>query len=416
MRQWADVAVVGAGPAGARVAELLAKEGVRVVVLDPRAPWEKPCGGGLTPHAFDAVPELEEVRAFARPVSALQIESKGSAIDVPLLRPVWMVSRLDLGRWQLDRATTAGAIFRPVKVRHIGKVAGAWSLTTDAGTIRSEFLVGADGAASLVRRVTSPKLQVELAPTRVAYTCLSGPPTDRAVLRFFPRIAGYLWDFPRNTHRSVGVGVPEATWRRPRMDGEVDRYRMEGAPCRCDDVDRAGAVIGTAQHDHGDFSKVAGPDFALLGDAAGFADPLTGEGILNAMISAELLAEAWLAGEPRSYPARARRRFAREFEIARVLRRTMFETEHGVRLIQRAAASPLAWASIWFMVQMIAEHAVEVRSLGRLVLPALQAAKERVRAEAMTGDTALCHCERVSETPAHVTRCSPRPAGLGAVA
>ena len=53
----AEVGIVGAGPAGARAAELLAGFGVDVVLFDPRAPWEKPCGGGLTASAFDAVPE-----------------------------------------------------------------------------------------------------------------------------------------------------------------------------------------------------------------------------------------------------------------------------------------------------------------------------------------------------------------------
>lgn len=56
-----DVAVVGAGPAGSRCAELLAHRGVGVLLLDPKAPWEKPCGGGLTAAALAHTPELHEL-------------------------------------------------------------------------------------------------------------------------------------------------------------------------------------------------------------------------------------------------------------------------------------------------------------------------------------------------------------------
>ncbi|MCR4341777.1 MAG: FAD-dependent monooxygenase, partial [Gemmatimonadaceae bacterium] len=58
LRYDAEIAVVGAGPAGARAAELLAREGADVLLLDPRAPWEKPCGGGLTASAFHDFPQL----------------------------------------------------------------------------------------------------------------------------------------------------------------------------------------------------------------------------------------------------------------------------------------------------------------------------------------------------------------------
>lgn len=54
----AEAGIVGAGPAGARLAELLAARGVEVLLWDPKAPWEKPCGGGLTAAAVQWVPEL----------------------------------------------------------------------------------------------------------------------------------------------------------------------------------------------------------------------------------------------------------------------------------------------------------------------------------------------------------------------
>ncbi|HZD05559.1 MAG TPA: FAD-dependent monooxygenase, partial [Longimicrobiales bacterium] len=69
------IAVVGAGPAGARAAELLATAGADVLLLDPRAPWEKPCGGGLTLSTFRDVPELEDLAPLMRAVGRIRVEA-----------------------------------------------------------------------------------------------------------------------------------------------------------------------------------------------------------------------------------------------------------------------------------------------------------------------------------------------------
>lgn len=68
-----EVGVVGAGPAGARAAELLARCGFEVLLFDPGAPWEKPCGGGLTAAALDHMPELSELADRAETIRELQV-------------------------------------------------------------------------------------------------------------------------------------------------------------------------------------------------------------------------------------------------------------------------------------------------------------------------------------------------------
>src|SRR5690606_37568305 len=60
------VGIIGAGPAGARAAELLAAGGWEVLLFDPKAPWEKPCGGGIPAHGFIHFPELRELEGRGR--------------------------------------------------------------------------------------------------------------------------------------------------------------------------------------------------------------------------------------------------------------------------------------------------------------------------------------------------------------
>lgn len=367
---YTSTAVVGAGPAGARAAELLAAQGEPVLMLDPKAPWEKPCGGGLTESTFHDVPELRELEPEMQATRSMRVESDAEhGFSVPLTKPIRLISRVSLARWQLDRALASGATLVGERVRAIRRGGAGWLIDTDQRRIHARRLVGADGAASLVRRTIAPKHQVELAPTRVSYVPGAGPTPEVVLVRLFPRMEGYVWDFPRPDHRSVGVGLQSGRWRRPRMDAVVDAFRQSTEECRCDDgeVQRAGAVIGTAQLGHGDFSHIGGIDVALLGDAAGLADPATGEGIRNALRSASLLASALRegAGSFERYPELARSAFEREFAVSRILRRFVFEGDRGLRIVGMAERSALAYALIATVADGINEHDSSVLSLAR---------------------------------------------------
>ena len=169
----AEVGIVGAGPAGARVAERLAARGVDVLLWDPRAPWEKPCGGGLTAALTDAVPEIAEVLPRARPIDHVRITTDQNVppLELKLRRPIHIIARHTLGTWQLDRARAAGAQVRVAAVRAAVREGNGWSVSIreTQATARVRFLVGADGAASTVRAAAAPGLRVALEPTRLTY-------------------------------------------------------------------------------------------------------------------------------------------------------------------------------------------------------------------------------------------------------
>jgi flavin-dependent dehydrogenase len=381
----AEVGIVGAGPAGARAAERLAAGGVDVLVWDPKAPWEKPCGGGLTAALTDAVPEIAEVLPRAHPVDRVRIKTDQDALPVVLAlrRPIHVIARRTLGAWQLDRARAAGARITSAAIGAVVRdTSSGWSLVSrDSGAraSRVRFLIGADGAASTVRAAAAPGLKVALEPTRLAYVESAGAQHEM-VLRFEQGIDGYAWDFPRPGHRSIGaVAAPGTTGgTRARLDSAV---KALAAPHESIAV-RHGAVVGSALYPmRRGYPEIGGADFALLGDAAGLADPATGEGIANAMRSADLAAETFLHERSfRKYGALVAARLGAELREARWLRHLLYQRGYAVRLVAGARGRP----SFLRISEVLINGANEHWSFARQVLDALLAA---VRGERRFGPT-----------------------------
>lgn len=352
-----DIIVVGAGPAGSRAAELLAARGCSIRLLDPKAPWEKPCGGGLTAAALAHTPELRELGAHAQEIRELLVVGpSGASVVIPLRSPYAVVSRLRLSRWGLERARAAGVSFLSVGAQHVERADDTW-LVTDAsgGTHRARWLVAADGATSRLRGVLAPQLKPELAPTRVVYPRM-GSPAGRAVFEFLPAAQGYVWDFPRQDHHSVGIGVAPGTFRREALDGALAQYRVAEADDEAS-ADGRGAVIATSVWSAGGFGDLGGRDYALLGDAGGLADPATGEGIDYALRSAALAAEVFTPARGfAAYPAAARRAFAAEMRRARRIRRWLYSPGAADRLVRGARRSPRAALLLMALADAINEH------------------------------------------------------------
>jgi len=332
------VGVVGAGPGGALLAWHLARDGADVTVFDASHPREKPCGGGVTARALDLLPPAPPHDPLpARLVTTARFESEmGHGVDVPLMRPVAVAARRELDAWILRRALAAGAQHRPERVTEVDD---AGRVRTATGTARSfDVIVGADGAGSLVRRtLLAPTPKERLVMAAGWYVRGTAP----MAVRFVTDLSGYLWLFPRPDHVGVGICAPLAGVPTKAMLARLEREVAVSFPAMIEDeAPRYAHTIPSPSADPRSILEIAGPRWALVGDAAALADPITGEGIFFALRSAKVLAETLReTGSPAAYPARALEDFGRELNKAAALRDRFYSPGLARRMIAYARRS-----------------------------------------------------------------------------
>ena len=332
------VAVVGAGPAGSLFAFYAARDGAAVTLFDASHPREKPCGGGLTAKALGLLPQAPvDDPLVARAVESCRFESgQGEWVDVRLARPVAVASRRDLDAWLLRRAVRSGAVH---VAERASSVDAAGRVRTAAGRERTfDVVVGADGAGSLVRRTfLSP-----IPPSRrYMATGWFARGTSEMVVRFTPGLAGYLWLFPRADHVGVGICAPLAALPSRDLLARLESEVARSHPALLEeDNGRYAHTIPSPSADPASLAEIAGPRWALVGDAAALADPITGEGIYYALRSAELLAETLRAdGSPRRYPERVLADLGPELLRAARLRDRFYAPGFTRRVVRYSARS-----------------------------------------------------------------------------
>ncbi len=332
-----NVAIVGAGPAGSLLAYRLAGSGHRVSLYDASHPREKPCGGGITGKALALLPAAPAADPLpAHWVDACRFESgDGPAVDVRLARPVAVSSRRELDAWLLRRAVDAGACHLALRVQ---AVEADGRLRAGGKEKRFDLVVGADGAGSLVRR----SLLYPTPPARRAMAAgWYAPGTSPMLVRFLPGLAGYLWLFPRRDHVGVGICAPlgqvpsrELLSRlRHEIDGSFPALAQGDRPAYAHTIPSPSAAPESIE-------EIAGERWALVGDAAALADPITGEGIYYALRSAVLLADTLArGGTPRAYAAAALGDFGRELLKSASLHTRFYTPGFARRMIAASARS-----------------------------------------------------------------------------
>jgi geranylgeranyl reductase family protein len=283
-----DVAVVGAGPAGSVTAYRLARAGARVILLDrARFPRDKPCGGGLTLRAvrqlpFSVDPVVEDVitRAELRLRYGPSFERSSGTLCL-------MTQRRRLDHFLVERAAEAGAEFRDgIRV----EVQSDTRLSVDGEPIQVDALVGADGANGPAGRVLGLGggiVHGVALEGNVRYGVVSRERFGGTmVLELAILPGGYGWIFPKGDHVNVGVGGwgSEGPHLRERLRELCVAHGIDP-----DDVtDLRGHRLPLRRPE----TRLAHGRAVLVGDAAGLVDPVSGDGIYEAFVSARLAAAA----------------------------------------------------------------------------------------------------------------------------
>ena len=312
------IGIVGGRLAGSYAALLLRGLGHEVLLFDGSTEREKPCGGGVTSKALRKIAWFRDHSLPHTEIRTLRmITPEGRCADLPLRRPIHIFARATLDLSLRDAATQAGAKFIPEKVTSLVPADGGWELSTQGGRYEVSFLAGADGACSSVRAVTAGKYRADDLSLALGFY-LPGLYHPDTVLALFQEsgFQGYLWSFPRVDHSSVGIlrRLPYAKaqdLRRRVVEFIGNRYP---GPAR--DLRFYAARIPCLSRETLKKQRVCGHNWALLGDAAGFADAITAEGIYFALRSAELLANSLGRGNPLGYEADWRQDFGAELERA----------------------------------------------------------------------------------------------------
>jgi menaquinone-9 beta-reductase len=292
-----DVLVVGAGPAGAAVAARLHQRGVRDVLVLERytLPRDKPCGGGLTGHADEALAALDlSLRVPHVPSRLGRVRFGGFERTVTLARPVNVIRREEFDADLVAQVRDRGVdIVEGEGVEDIAVGSDAVTVRTSLGReLRARVVVGADGAASIVRKHLTGNAKA--LPHRLFMRELAGAaPGDAMLYDFTPMVRGvrgYLWIFPVHGGR-VNVGIMHYPADR-RGGPELLASLRDGL--RDHDVDLPGrGNKGWPVWGYHPRARVSAPRLLTVGDAAGI-DGLTGEGIAVAMEQA-LVAGDWVA-------------------------------------------------------------------------------------------------------------------------
>ncbi len=374
-----DVLVVGAGPAGSATAIHLTRAGAHVLLADrARFPRDKPCGGGLTGRALRHAPcPVDPVVEHV--VDRFRIRLRyGPSFSRRHDRPlILMTQRRRLDLHLAEQAVAAGADFRDgsrvteieIGETHVrAKVGGT--------TVRADTLVGADGANGIVARaaglgesiVSGVALEGNVPYGAIDRNRVDG--TAEIELGVVP--GGYGWMFPKGDHANLGVGgwgsegprlrvhlarLAEAHGLTVEALSDVRGHRL---PMRT-----VGRPVGSEPRSQ---SSVSAQRVLLVGDAAGLVDPLSGDGIYEAFVSAELAAEAILSGDLSAYEMRLSAALDHHASASWAAKRAL---DRSAAACFWAARSPGVFGVVTGLLAGDVRHPSEARGLARPPLRAL---------------------------------------------
>ena len=374
-----DVIVAGAGPAGATAAKVLGQAGASVLLIDKSAfPRDKPCGGGISARALARFPYLRSAldRIPTSWVNKVHFESpSGFVVDYRSPDPLYLMIRrcefdnllFSLARPHVEIAT---GLARKIEI-HPDSV----NVSTDSHEYRARMIIGCDGANSIVARASG--LRTGSVQSDYAIDMMEETPqqelgtAERDRMYIYYRIRshyGYGYVFPKTSHLNVGVGF-KLDYYLSNLRGEHYAHHQAFV----DDLKSKHLLTGQSNRAKfrafplpisGPLARTYADQVLLAGDAGGFVNALTAEGIYYAMVSGELAAHAALdAIRARNFGSAQLRSYESAWK-----REIGDELANSVRLQKLLLADP---ARIDRIVRAASRHAVLADLLARYATGAI---------------------------------------------
>lgn len=302
-----DVIVVGGGPGGSTAAWRLAKAGRRPLVLDAAVfPRVKICAGWVTPEALrDLEIDPDKYPLTIQPFAACVLEFEGARHETGWTTPAsYGIIRREFDLYLLERAAAAGADVRwGIRVSGVEQGPAGVTVTTDRGRFQAPLVIGAGGHRCPVARALGEiSSQEEVVVAQESETRLPAEWVER--LGGFMRapdlyverdLRGYGWFFPKGDFVNIGIGCTgggdgSLPGRREALVAALRGSGRLPADMPIEPFKGHAYVVRRRAP-----RRLSGPRFLLVGDAAGLARDLSGEGIGPAIRSGILAAEAALA-------------------------------------------------------------------------------------------------------------------------
>ena len=315
-----DLIIIGGGPAGSSAALAAAKAGLYVLLLEKESfPRYKPCGGALSNRSFSVLDFRLPEELCERAITGARVHFHNKMIEGHSRDPLFsLVTRSKFDKFLLQKANDAGCNTVTMRAEGYLEKEDHVEVITKRKKFKSRFLVDASGCQSRLRYC----IQDGANKSQYGISVVTEIEDDDAKIQerlhnsldfyFDVGSTGYGWIFPHKGYYSVGIWGQASNLNSLRTNmqnflarvGFRGRYRLHGHKIPLGGINR----------------RIARGRIILAGDSAGFADPITGEGIYYALRSGQIAARAILEQDPsdvsKIYEEMCKKDFGQDLENA----------------------------------------------------------------------------------------------------
>ena len=339
-----DVCVIGGGPAGSSFGINLKEGSISACLFDHSHPREKPCGGAVSSRVEDLIKIPKKIKE--KTINSFVIQSpQGDKVVITRKNCAFTVMRKKFDHFLLNKAKR-NVDFYPEKIQEIKEKNNGYIVKSTNREIFSNFLVGADGCQSIVRQKFIGPINKEYLGQSIGFHIKHHPIhinklyRDSLVICFFKTRTlgeGYLWVFPKNQYLNIGVGGQLGKFKPKEMlDTLLIQYEKERKISTLGEKQFYSHLLPFAR-DASFFKKpISGKNWAIIGDAAGHVNPITGEGIYNGIAGGAFLAESIINADISIFKIKSEKNFINDLRYSALFKKYFYNEKVLNNLISAA--------------------------------------------------------------------------------